>query len=179
MRGFMRQGPGVLVADADPVCVGADALSALREEARTAPRKRARICAHRGAGDAVQEMIIAFTEESYVAPHRHLGKSESFHIVEGEADVVLFDERGDVLRVIRMGPPGSGRTWFYRISEPVYHTVIVRSPMLVLHEAASGPFVPCAPCGAPFAPPESDEEGSRRYRRELLDAVARRIEARG
>jgi len=44
-------------------------------------------------------------------PHRHYNKSESFHVVEGEVDIVLFDDISGALKVIRMGACGSGKSF--------------------------------------------------------------------
>ena len=51
----------------------------------------------------VQEMVIAFYKDSYVRPHRHIGTSESFHVAEGEIDVIFFDEVGKPTNRERLG----------------------------------------------------------------------------
>ena len=76
-------------------------------------------------------MLIAISSDSYIHPHRHVGKSESFHIVEGEVDVAVFDEAGDVVDVIELGAMGSGRNFYYRLSESAFHTLLIRTEFLV------------------------------------------------
>ena len=63
-------------------------------QARSNMIGRARICTHTSDKSPVQEMVIAFTRETYVHPHRHIEKSESFHVIEGELAVVFFDDSG-------------------------------------------------------------------------------------
>src|SRR3954471_24654872 len=100
----------------DPIVrMGAQEVAFLKETARCSQRKRARICAHKSNDDNLHEMLIAIAAESYIRPHRHFGKSESFHIVEGEVDVAIFDDTGALIDVIELGAPGSGRAFFYRL----------------------------------------------------------------
>lgn len=36
-------------------------------------------------------MLIVMAKGSYIRPHKHKNKSESFHIIEGLLDVIVFD----------------------------------------------------------------------------------------
>jgi cupin fold WbuC family metalloprotein len=138
------------------VKIGQEEIAALKRSSGTNARKRMRFCAHRDTDDQLHEMLIALACGTYIRPHKHLSKSESFHIIEGEVDVVLFDEAGTATDVIRMGDYQSGRTFYYRLSEPCYHTLLIRSETLVLHETTNGPFKPSDTTFAPWAPDESD-----------------------
>jgi cupin fold WbuC family metalloprotein len=138
------------------VTVDAQMLEELKRDAAKNPRRRIRLCAHRSVDDRVHEMIIVHTKDTYVRPHRHTGKSESFHVIDGLVDVVVFDDTGGIADVIPMGPFSSGRTFFYRIADPLYHTLLIRSDVLVFHEATSGPFRREETSFAPWAPDESD-----------------------
>src|SRR5204862_7175921 len=75
----------------------------------TNARRRARLCAHPNPDDPLHEMLIVLDRGTYVRPHRHAGKSESFHVIEGELDVVLFAYDGPVRDVIRNGSYGTVR----------------------------------------------------------------------
>ena len=117
----------------DPIVrFGDEEIAFLKNQAQNNARKRARICAHRSNDDPLHEMMIAISASSYIHPHRHVDKSESFHIVEGEVDVAVFDEDGTVVDVIQLGPPGSGRRFYYRMSDSAYHTLLIRSALLVV-----------------------------------------------
>jgi cupin fold WbuC family metalloprotein len=126
----------------------------LKRHAFEADLKRARLCLHHSAEDALHEMVIVFHRDTLVSPHRHVAKSESFHLIFGELDVVLFDEAGRPTRVIRMGERGTGRSQVYRLSGPVWHSVIVHSEYAAIHEVTNGPFRPEAGDFAPWAPTE-------------------------
>ena len=134
-------------------------------------RKRARICAHRSNDDSLHEMIIALASRSYIRPHRHVSKSESFHIVEGQVDVAVFDDAGTIVDVIQMGAPGSGRCFYYRLSDSAFHTLIIHTDFLVIHEVTNGPFAVDGTVLADFAPPEGNEEQGN-YMRDLSIRVA-------
>ena len=152
---------------------GGDEVAFVKEQARKSPRKRARICAHKSNDDSLHEMLIAIAADSYVRPHRHVGKSESFHIVEGEVDIAIFDELGEITDVVEMGSTMSGRQFFYRLSESAFHTLLIRSELLVIHEVTSGPFVAGATVLAPFAPPENEAQLGRRYLEQVSERASR------
>jgi cupin fold WbuC family metalloprotein len=165
----------VLYAPEGLVTLDADAVVQLKRDAARNPRRRIRLCAHTGVDDRLHEMLIVHERECYVRPHKHLGKSESFHVIEGEVDVVIFDDAGGVADVIPMGAYASGRPFFYRLAEPTFHTLLIRSPVLVFHETTSGPFRREETVFAPWAPDDSKPDDVQRYLTGLNDRVASRL----
>ena len=163
----------IFVAKDPIVSLGEEEASFLKSQAMRSPRCRARICAHKSNGDSLHEMLIAISSQSYIHPHKHIDKSESFHIVEGTADVIIFDDKGDITNIIKMGAPGSGRCYFYRLSEARFHTMIIHSNILVMHEVTNGPFDKEQTILAPFAPPEQDESAAQDYIKYLSSEVAK------
>jgi len=163
----------VFVADEPIVEVGDEDVQFLKRQALASPRRRARICAHPSGEDTLHEMIIAISADSYIHPHRHFGKSESFHVIEGSVDVAIFEDDGALARVVALGVPGSGRQFFYRLSDRLFHTLRIRTPVLVIHEVTNGPFDPAATELAPFAPPESASERAKAYMNEVAVLIDR------
>lgn len=157
----------VLFSQEDVVVVDEETLKSLRQLAATAPLQRARLCLHRTSDDLIQEMVIAFTRESFVRIHRHQNKSESFHLLEGELQVVLFDDSGRETRRIRLGAPGTGYPSLYRLSSNAWHTVLVESDSVIMHETTNGPFVPNETEFAPWCPDGSDPEGLKQFMNRL------------
>ena len=143
------------------ITFGRAELARVAADARAAPLRRARLCTHGSPEAPVHEMLIAVRRDSYVRPHRHPGKPESLLVVRGTADAVFFDDAGEVADVLAMGPPGSGRAFYYRIADPVFHTLVVRSPLLVFQEVTRGPFRPQETEFAPWAPPEGSAAARR------------------
>jgi cupin fold WbuC family metalloprotein len=149
------------------VLVDAGDVAGLKRAAVENSRRRIRLYAHHSVDDRLHEMLIVHTSDTYVRPHKHIGKSESFHVVEGDVDVVVFDDDGDVTEVIRMGAFASGRPFYYRIAEPLFHTLLIRSEILVFHETTSGPFRRADTVFAPWAPADGDAAAVHRYLAEL------------
>lgn len=149
---------------------GAD-VELLKDLALKNSRQRIRLCAHPDMQDTLHEMIIVFARDSYVRPHMHLDKSESFHIIEGHMAVLIFDAEGALQNVFRMGPAASGETFFYRLSESSYHTVIPQSPLVVFHEATNGPFRREDTLYAPWAPDDIASDAVNKYTARLAAAA--------
>ncbi|NER34652.1 MAG: WbuC family cupin fold metalloprotein [Oscillatoria sp. SIO1A7] len=141
MISIYKESDEVLYPEEDIVTLSAEDLEELKRLALLNPRRRIRLCAHRNPQDSLHEMFIIHRNDCYVRPHKHLGKIESMAILEGEVDVVLFDENGDIERVIEMGEPSSGRLFYYRLDRPIYHTLLIRTQFLVFHEITEGPFI--------------------------------------
>ena len=166
----------VFVAKNSILVLGDEELTFIRKQALSNPRQRARICAHRNSEDPLHEMFIALSKQTYIQPHRHRQKSESFHIVDGEVDVVLFEDVGTIHEVIHLGSFGSGRAAFYRLDSPRYHTLVIRSEFLLMHEVTNGPFDRRLTEYAPFAPDEDDPESIKDYGQRLeLQLAAHRV----
>jgi cupin fold WbuC family metalloprotein len=129
----------------------------LKSCAFKATKKRARLCLHHSTNDPLHEMIIVFHRDAVVRPHRHRGKTESYHMIFGELDIVLFDDNGRPVRIIRMGDLASGKTLVYRLGRPFWHSVIIRSEFAAIHEVTNGPFRLEENEFAPWSPEEDQE----------------------
>jgi cupin fold WbuC family metalloprotein len=144
--------PGIFYAS-DPIVVADEAIVGfLKQQASTNAVRRARVCAHPRPEDEQHDMLIVSHRDTYVAPHRHLSKSESFLVIEGEADVLLFEEDGTLLSQFLMGQAQSGHPFFYRMPARRYHSLRIRSEFLVFAEATRGPFDKADMESAPWAP---------------------------
>jgi cupin fold WbuC family metalloprotein len=144
----------VFYNDAGVAEVGQDWYEKLKTHAFEADQKRARLCLHHSPNDPLHEMIIVFHRDTVIRPHRHHGKSESFHMIFGELDILLFDEQGHPTRCISLGDRASGKPQIYRLSSPIWHSVIVRSEYAGIHEVTNGPFRAEESDFAPWAPEE-------------------------
>ena len=129
----------VFIASDEIVRFDAKEVDFVKKHALHNLRGRARICAHKEQSDTLHEMLIAIRSDSYIRPHRHEKKVESFHLIEGAADIVVLSENGEILNVIELGPD---QNFYYRLDIPRYHTLLINSPVLVIHEVTSGPFDP-------------------------------------
>jgi len=144
----------------------------LKSSARTNSKRRARFCAHPSPDADQHDMLIVSHRDTYVTPHRHLDKSESFTILQGSALVLLFAEDGTLEQVEKMGAPDSGYPFFYRMPPRQFHSLSIESELLVFLESAKGPFRPNAMENAAWAPEPDDAENGRRYINALLNRAA-------
>ncbi|EKD26221.1 MAG: hypothetical protein ACD_79C01302G0002 [uncultured bacterium] len=112
----------------------------LKDKSMFNKRNRIRFCAHKDINDIIHEMFIIHVKGAYIRPHKHLNKIESFHIIQGEADVLIFDDNGNVIEVISMGDINTGKYFYYRLPDSIYHTLIIKSDFLFFHETTNGPF---------------------------------------
>lgn len=156
-----QESPEVLYPIEDIVSCNAVDWSQLKGLAMANPRQRIRLCMHTNPKDSLQEMLIVHTKDTYVRPHKHVGRVESFSVLEGIVDVIFFEEDGAVQRVIRMGPPSSGERYFLRMNRPIYHSLVIQSDFLIFHEATTGPFAREQTVFPGWASPGNDAEGLR------------------
>ena len=160
---FRKASDEVLYADTSVVGVDREFVDFLKDQARRNARKRIRLCVHRDVRDQTHEMIIVHMSGTYVRPHKHLNKIESFHVIEGNGLLVLFDEKGDVTRVVPMGTRSSGRCFYHRLSRALYHTLMIYSDYFVFHETTGGPFIPEETVFPEWAPEEDDSAGVGKF----------------
>ena len=156
MTRIKRINDEVFVAEDPIVQVDRSQLETLKAQAARNPRQRARICAHKDVQDRLHEMLIVLARGAYVRPHKHLHKPESFHVIEGTATVIFFDDAGAVEEIIRIGDFESGSQFYFRNDDPRYHTQIVTSEFLVFHETTNGPFNRADTVFAPWSPEENN-----------------------
>jgi cupin fold WbuC family metalloprotein len=166
-----QESPEVYYARASLVSAAAGQVETLIALAETTKRKRARLCAHEGVDSDLHEMLIVHPGGAYVRPHKHPGKVESYHIISGLADLVTFTDEGDVARVLRIGDFSSGRTFYARLNVSPYHTLLIRSAVIVFHETTNGPFRPGDTQFAPWAPTGEDELLAQDFLRDLNQRI--------
>lgn len=174
MRKVRSESAEVLYPEDEVVLLNPGDMRDLKKLALKNPRQRIRICAHRSPADTLHEMFIVHTKECYVRPHKHIGKAESMFVLEGETDVVLFNDDGAVRSVTQMGAADSGRVFYQRLSDEIFHMLIIRSDFLVFHEVTEGPFQRNTTVFPDWAPPDQTVEA-----REFILRISKAIGGRG
>ena len=128
----------------------------LKTNVKNTEKKRIRLCTHLSEEDKLQEMFILLSKETYIRPHKHLKKSESLHVQEGLADVVFFDDKSNITKIISLSDSSSKGCFYYRVDEPTYHTFIIKSDYFIFHETTQGPFKRADTIYAPWSPKETN-----------------------
>jgi len=150
--------------------IGDDDIKYLQQMSERNSRRRARFCTHQSINDEVHEMIIFHGKGAYVRPHKHLLKTESFHLVKGRADVLVFNEDGDLKQVLNLGEYNSGNLFYYKVPDSCYHMQIFKDDT-VFHEVTKGPFQEKDTVCASWAPDEDQKLLVEQYIKELNEKV--------
>jgi cupin fold WbuC family metalloprotein len=156
-------GQEVLYPDEAIVRVDGRFMAELETQAKQNERRRMRLCAHESSEDLLHEMLIVLTSATYIRPHRHLDKSESFHVVKGQADVIIFHDDGTIAAVVPLGEYDSDRCFFYRYAKPSFHMLRILSPVFMFHETTNGPFRREDTEFAAWSPPLEDGPAAAEY----------------
>lgn len=153
----------------------AEDIRRLKAKVAGTPRHRVRLCAHQTLEDPVHEMFIVMGQGTYVRPHKHRDKVESFHVIEGRALALEFDDDGRIAQTVPMGAYGSGRNFFYRSPAHAYHSWLILSKVFVLHEVTNGPFRRQNTLFAPWSPDDTDPTAAERYLKRMTEMVGQRM----
>ncbi len=133
-------------------------------EAARSPRLRMNHNFHTGPDDNPHRFLNVLLRGTYIRPHRHLDppKAESFLVLEGQADVIVFDDAGEIVKRYRLGADSAqGRLWGVDLAPGVWHTILPRTERAVCFEVKPGPWLPANDKEfAPWAPLENDPEAA-------------------
>lgn len=143
----------------------------LELKSRKNKNKRIRICCHKDINDKIHEMFIILRKGTYVRPHKHLNKTVSYHIVEGYADIIIFDDKGNIIELIKMGNYPSRQKFYYRLNIPYYYTLNINSNYVIFHEILNGPFKKSDTLFPPWSPNENDEAEIKKFLKNLKKSV--------
>tara|TARA_B100000575_G_scaffold289911_1_gene292583 strand:- start:863 stop:1300 length:438 start_codon:yes stop_codon:yes gene_type:complete len=112
----------------------------LKKKAFKSKLKRSRICAHKSDGDKIHEMFVCLHKDTYVAPHFHKNKTESYHIIEGKVDIYFFNKKGEVQNKILLNSKSKNQNFYLRLNPNIFHTLVPKTKYVIFHEVTNGPF---------------------------------------
>lgn len=160
------------VYNEDKVCIVNTADFALiTEKALESPLQRFRICVHPDNGSPIHEMFICLNKNTYVQPHKHINKTESYLLLKGELDIIFFDEEGNETSRASLTEHSAGGNFFLRAESSLWHTVLVKSDYVIMFETTNGPLDPTKTVFADWAPPPRDEDGVKSFMNKLSGNV--------
>jgi cupin fold WbuC family metalloprotein len=166
-----KRGEGVYVADEPIVSVGKKEIDFLKQECRDKQQTQIALCPYQDTQNALHEMFVVNIGTTYARPNKHPNKDQSFHVLEGEADFILFDDEGKIIATIPLCDYESGRQFYIRVPANVFYTVIMKSDTLVVHEVAHGEYKKSDLIPAPWAPKETDQTGAASFLDRLRSVV--------
>ena len=129
----------------------AEFIDGLVQEAAASPRRRQHHNVHADFAETVQRTFIAIEPGSYVRPHRHglTPRTETMLAVRGLMALLVFDDAGEVMQVVRFGAGqiGEAQGAAVGVETPpgVWHSLVALEPGSAFIEIKAGPFDPDAP----------------------------------
>ena len=126
----------------DILLINQKLLNETSQKASKTPRLRMNYNLHNHLKDPVNRMLNALEPETYLRPHRHWTppKTESYVVLRGELDVLVFDDKGNLIQKITLNPEIGN----YGVDIPagIWHSMIVKQSGTVIYEVKEGPFTP-------------------------------------
>lgn len=126
---------------------------------RRSERGRVILPLHKSHEDPLHRMFNALQPGTYVRPHRHLStsKSESFIVLRGALDFLVFNEQGRIALARRL--EAGGESFGIDVAPRCFHSFLVREPDTLLFEVKPGPYSASDDKDfAAWAPPEGASE---------------------
>lgn len=119
----------------------AESLDALSEVAKASDRLRTNLNIHESPDAAVQRLFLAFEPGTYIRPHRHpqAHKWELFILLQGELDVLLFNDAGEVVERI---PLFAASTRVVEIPANTWHSYVSKKSGTLALEIKQGAYLP-------------------------------------
>jgi cupin fold WbuC family metalloprotein len=116
-------------------------LGQLEHEAASATRRRANLNVHAGLDANVQRLFIATQPDTYMRPHRHpeAHKWEFFVVLEGQIDLLLFDDRGELQQRIAMS---GDQTRAVEVPANTWHAYVCMQANTLALEIKEGAYLP-------------------------------------
>jgi cupin fold WbuC family metalloprotein len=95
----------------------------------------ARVCLHANYKDTLQDMVLIQHSKNFYPPHKHSNRYDTYHILEGCLGVVIFDNKGQVVKTYKLK-----KNFFYKTPKNKYHLTLPLTTKVVYHEYRSGSF---------------------------------------
>jgi len=134
--------------------ITASLLNELAAKAGSSPRHRANFNLHQSSNDSIQRFFIAAKMASYFRPHRHRSTFELAILLQGNFDLLLFDENAVVTDRISLGADSANRG--FELPPDVWHAWIPLVEDSIFMEVKAGPYDPKSVDFADWSPPEGD-----------------------
>ena len=110
----------------------------------------------------MHDIIISYDNSTYIAPNKHIGKSETICILEGKIEVFIFNDSGKCITAITLGEKSSGLPFMLRMPPNTWHGLrCISETPCIMKETISGPYSKESLMWADFAPSEEENKKIR------------------
>ena len=159
----------VFVSEASIVNVSKEITDFLKTRAKQNKKKKCRLLLHQNSDESLHEMLIVHTKGQYIRPHINIGRSKSWHVIEGALVCVLFTENGDVADHWTIGDYNLKECYMTRLSDKYYHTLVPMTDTVTFIETTIGPWKETT--YASWSPNETDHIQAQIYFHKLCQSI--------
>lgn len=143
-------------------------LDSVTEQAKANARLRMNYNLHESMDAPIHRLLNALEPGTYLPPHRHQDKVETYLVLRGSLLAFFFDEEGNITEKVCLNPADGN--YGLEIPAGTWHSIVVQQSGTVIFEVKKGPYQPLPPEDlAPWAPAATDVEGIKAY----LEALSR------
>lgn len=143
-------------------------LDMVTSQAKENSRLRMNYNFHDSMDAPVHRLLNALEPGTYLPPHRHADKEETYLVLRGSLLAFYYDDAGNVIEKVCLNPL-EGK---YGLDIPpcTWHSIVVLEPGTVIFEIKKGPYQPLPQEDlAAWAPLASDEEGVKVFLKRMLE----------
>lgn len=139
---LIKKNDRVYYAKENPFCISRQQMFILKSLITIKNIPVFRVCLHKNDNSDIHEMIMIHSKPSKVGPLKQLKTSLSYHIIEGELAIELFDEKGIKLKdyIVSNKKLKDNATTSIRLNANQFRTISSVSTFAIFLEVGSGPF---------------------------------------
>ena len=92
-------------------------------------------------------------------------------ILEGELDLIYFNDIGEIKEIFELSDANSGKPFFLRSENELWHTLLIKSDYVILIETTNGPLNKKLTKFAEWSPESDNLDKVNSYLKELENTV--------
>lgn len=149
--------------------ISEELLDNITSEATVNARLRMNYNLHESLDAPIHRLLNALEPGTYLPPHRHVDKEETYVVLRGSLLTFLYDDSGNIIEKVCLSP--SAGAYGIEIPPGTWHNIISLESGTVILEIKGGPYLPLSPEDvASWAPAPSDTEEVAIYMKKMLEA---------
>ena len=145
-------------------------LDTVTSRAKENSRLRMNYNFHASMDAPIHRLLNALEPGTYLPPHRHTDKEETYLVLRGSLLAFFYDDAGNVTDKVCLNP--SEGKYGLEIPSNTWHSIIALESGTVIFEIKKGPYQPLPSEDlASWAPQASDVEGIKAFMKRMLELL--------
>ncbi|MDR0895494.1 MAG: WbuC family cupin fold metalloprotein [Prevotellaceae bacterium] len=145
-------------------------LNDVTRQAQASPRLRMNYNLHESLSAPIQRLLNALEPDTYLPPHRHPDKTETYLMVRGSLLAFFYDDQGNVTEWAHLSH--AAENYGLEIPANTWHSIISLEPGTIIFEVKAGPYLPLAPNDIPAWAPANTPASIAEFRAKLMKVVS-------